>query len=356
MHVNSISWQHSSGKIRDALKTLPKELDEAYDTVLLRIYDQNKSDLNLAKSVLSWIAYAKRPLKAHEIQEAIAIEATSGEFTWDSLPEVEYIVLVCIGIVIVDPESNIIRLVHYTTQDYVLGLRETRLRGCGVTVAKSCLKSLSRASKTQPTTLSRFAWMPDGEPVWEYASEYWDAHVREEENELDDAILDFISEPERIYFVSYFAKWRAEAKKKETIIRFRLNRDHTALCFAAIFGLVKTVKTLFQASAYQGEVDVPVCGDTALHHAVENAHILVVQLLLQIGVQIDARNAVGETALDLATMGADPRTYSGALHPLSSNVRTWRDYDEISALLIKEGADVNITGRLEYLTLEGWLQ
>jgi hypothetical protein len=126
--------------------------------------------------------------------------------------------------------------------------------------------------------------------------------VREEENELDDAILEFISESERIYLVSYFAKWRAEAKKPDTVIRFRFDRDHTALCFAATFGLVKTVKTLLQTSAYRREADVPMCGDTPG----------IMQLKMHIprsyncccrGVQIDVCNAVGETALDLTIMG-----------------------------------------------------
>ena len=36
----------------------------------------------------------------------------------DNLPEIEDMVSVCAGLVTIDEESNVIRLVHYITQEY----------------------------------------------------------------------------------------------------------------------------------------------------------------------------------------------------------------------------------------------
>ena len=36
----------------------------------------------------------------------------------DNLPELENMVSVCAGLVTIDEDSNVIRLVHYTTQEY----------------------------------------------------------------------------------------------------------------------------------------------------------------------------------------------------------------------------------------------
>jgi hypothetical protein len=46
------------------------------------------------------------------------VEAGESELDEDNLPQIEDMVSVCAGLVTVDEESGIIRLVHYTTQEY----------------------------------------------------------------------------------------------------------------------------------------------------------------------------------------------------------------------------------------------
>jgi hypothetical protein len=72
----------------------------------------------LAKQVLAWITYAKRPLTTLELQQAIAVEEDKSKLDEENLPDIEDIVSVCAGLVTIDEENNIIRLFHYTTQEY----------------------------------------------------------------------------------------------------------------------------------------------------------------------------------------------------------------------------------------------
>jgi hypothetical protein len=83
-----------------------------------RIKGQKEGFQLLANNVLSWITCAKRPLTTIELQHALAVEIGEPELDEDNLPEIEDMVSVCVGLVTIDEESNIIRLVHYTTQDY----------------------------------------------------------------------------------------------------------------------------------------------------------------------------------------------------------------------------------------------
>ena len=93
-------------------------LDYAYDQTVDRINGQKSGFKELAMKVLSWITVAKRPLTTSELQCALAIKASKSELDPGDLPQLGDMVSVCCGLVTVDEESGIIRLVHYTTQEY----------------------------------------------------------------------------------------------------------------------------------------------------------------------------------------------------------------------------------------------
>lgn len=90
----------------------------AYEEAMERIEGQAADSRKLARQVLSWITCAKRPLTTSELQHALAVEVDKPELDEENLYQVEDMVSVCAGLVTVDEESDIIRLVHYTTQEY----------------------------------------------------------------------------------------------------------------------------------------------------------------------------------------------------------------------------------------------
>ena len=84
-----------------------------------RIEKQTSDQAELATQVLLWVTCAKRPLTASELQRALAVEADEPEFDEENVLAIEDLVSVCAGVVVVDSESRIVRLVHHTTQDYL---------------------------------------------------------------------------------------------------------------------------------------------------------------------------------------------------------------------------------------------
>src|SRR5579871_2126325 len=93
-------------------------LEDAYGEAIKRIDGQLDGDRLLARRALSWITCTQRALTTTELCCALAIEPGDTALNNDNVYEVDDVVSVCAGLVTVDSESNIIRLVHYTTQEY----------------------------------------------------------------------------------------------------------------------------------------------------------------------------------------------------------------------------------------------
>ena len=93
-------------------------LDKAYDDTVNRIENQQQGIRELAKKMLFWIVFAKRPLTTEELRHALAVEPGTRSLDMRNLCPVEDMVSSCAGLVTIDQKSNIIRLVHYTTQEY----------------------------------------------------------------------------------------------------------------------------------------------------------------------------------------------------------------------------------------------
>jgi hypothetical protein len=148
-----------------------------------RISQQCRPNADLAFKVLSWVTFAKRLLKPEELQDAVAITHGMTSLDDDDLTDVEDLLSFCAGIVIVDRESNIVRLVHYTTQ----GFLEDRVRDRKVDVALGCLSYF----KVVKDPVRFYAWqmmtaLEDfryNYPLVGYALEYWADHIR---GELED--------------------------------------------------------------------------------------------------------------------------------------------------------------------------
>jgi hypothetical protein len=108
-----------------------------------RINGQIKDQEELAKQVLAWITYAKRPLTMAELQHALGVEAGESELDEENFSQIEDIVSVCAGLVTVDEESGIIRLVHYATQEYFDRTRGKWFPNSATNIAIICVTYLS---------------------------------------------------------------------------------------------------------------------------------------------------------------------------------------------------------------------
>ncbi|KAI4940642.1 hypothetical protein J4E91_011293 [Alternaria rosae] len=146
LHIDSLSDNTTAKEVKSTLTTLSKgaaALDDAYSEALERIEGQRTSHSKLAKSVLTWITFAKRPLTTAELCCALAVEPGEAELDPENKPDVDDIVSVCAGLVVVDQESAIIRLVHYTTQEYFERVSSKLNPDRQLEIAETCLTYLS---------------------------------------------------------------------------------------------------------------------------------------------------------------------------------------------------------------------
>ncbi|KAF8180043.1 hypothetical protein K438DRAFT_1603145, partial [Mycena galopus ATCC 62051] len=119
LHIESLGTKNSIRDVRAELQKLPRTLDDSYNTAMERIEAQNEDNRKTAHSTLVWVANAKRPLKVSEITAALAIEPGDRQLHKENVRDIEIILSVCAGLVILDEQLKVVRLVHYTMQEYL---------------------------------------------------------------------------------------------------------------------------------------------------------------------------------------------------------------------------------------------
>lgn len=117
-----------------------------YDKAMDRIQQQPEGFRLLTHKVILWMTYARRELSLRELQEAVVIESDMTDIDpYADLVEVELLASSCAGIVIIDQRASIVRLVHYTTQEYLEVVRHKRLPSEEL-IASACLTRLKIAA------------------------------------------------------------------------------------------------------------------------------------------------------------------------------------------------------------------
>ncbi len=177
--MDSLSTKPNRKAVRDALEKLPDQLDGTYDEAMRRIESQNSDDRRIAERVLGWISFAKRPLSLLELQHALATEPGSARFDEDNVIDQELITSTCAGLVTIDEESSLVRLVHYSTQEYFARNCHGRFPTAEFEISEACLTYLMYPFEGESQA-----------PLYQYAQKYVGAHVRgERELALQDLVV-----------------------------------------------------------------------------------------------------------------------------------------------------------------------
>lgn len=313
-----------------------------------RINRQQKGFQQLATDVLSWITYAKRPLTTSELQHAIAIEINEPELDEENFTEIEEMVAVCAGLVTVDEQSNIIRLVHYTTQEY---FEQTHwLSEAEIKITKACVTYLSfdafntgacRTDKECEERLQKYI-------LYDYASHDWGHHARATSTSI----------PEVVAFLEKKAQVEASTQglfvKKYGVSDLGYSQEFermTGLHLMAYFGVMAIAQLLLDRGADVGAVHKD--GNTPLHWASDEGHVEMVQLLLDRGADINIINAYRETPLswaakmghvEVAQLLLDRGADIDAVHEDGDTPLHWASDEghvEMVQLLLDRGADIN---------------
>jgi hypothetical protein len=199
LHMDFLMSQPTLGHIKRVLQTLPrgmKGLDETYEQAIKRIEGQEKGYRELAKQVLSWVTYAKRPLSITEVQHALAVSADMTDMDRDFLPEVEVLGSICAGLITIDQNSHVLRLVHYTTREYFE--RMSSFPDAEKDIAATCVTYLSFDIFNLGfcSTDQEFETRLQLYPLYRYAAQNWGHHVHAASTILTQPITNLLkSEP-----------------------------------------------------------------------------------------------------------------------------------------------------------------
>ena len=324
-----------------------------YDEAFRRIDDQNEDYQDLAIKALRWVAYAYRPLSVGELQEALAIEPDQMDFDLDAIPDITNVLNVCAGLLIVDEEVDLVRLVHYTAQDYFDELLTSRYQDVHASIGGECItylnydvfqsrqrldqgstttSSLATASDPrlnkgtvipkydlevgseaassngqcsapacgsdsgQSVTLSSDQYRYEGTTykLLDYICKFWAQHVSASQGtSLSIQLDDFLSSNPRIGLKEFQHTFESPADLETC----------NDLGIAAYHGLHDPLRRLLKQNrinidsrSYQGQ--------SSLHLAVYGNQVGSIHILLEHGADIDCTNYYGATPLILAMAGS----------------------------------------------------
>ncbi|KAI9781186.1 MAG: hypothetical protein M1839_006294 [Geoglossum umbratile] len=304
LHINTLINQPTRKDIKQVLQHLTKRidgLDEIYNQAMERIEDSGSRIRELAKHILVWIIHTKRPLSTAELQHALSIRPFTKKLDGDYLPSVQALQSACAGLVAIDKQSGIVRLVHYTIQEYFERTWTSWFPNAQIDIINICVTYLSfDVFETGFCQSDReFEERLQTNALYDYAARNWGHHAYtasiKEGSIEEDLILNLLKSRAKVSAIGQAMM----ASRSYSGYSQRVPRKMTGVHIAAYFGLVKTIMGLLKKE------DNPDLQDsyrrTPLSWAAEKGHEAVVKLLLATEkVDLDSKDSYGQTPLSWA--------------------------------------------------------
>lgn len=302
LHIDLLIGMRSPKAIRNALNDLAtgsEAYNNAYTDAMDHVESQVSSQEELAKQVLSWITFAKRRLTASELQHALAIEIGTSQLDETNMSEIEDILSVCAGLVTVDEESGIIRLVHYTAQEYFERTWRRWFPNVESDITTACATYLSFDAFQSGLcrTNDEFEERLRLYPLYDYAAHNWGHHAYQALTPFE-VVIDFLWCQPNVD-ASIQALMAVKGQWNSSDYSQQVPRQMTGLHLAAYFGVKETVKAILRQGVNYNVTD----GDfrTPVLWAAKNGHDAVVKLLLDRSrIDVDVEDVGGQTALSWA--------------------------------------------------------
>lgn len=322
LHMDSLASHETMKEVRKQLHSLPEELDLTYEDAVNRILAQKQSLQNLAIQSLSWISHAVRPLTLAELSHAISIQVGETDFDVDNIPiDVGKIIGSCAGLVVVNPADDVVRFVHYTTQEYFSRVRQIKFPTACVDITNKCLtyllyNDICYGPHNRDSLLDQY-------PLLAYVACHWGKHARgesETDSNVQAMALRLLEMPSR-RSDDFMVTGNPLAVDRDTQSgsHWMLWHDPRDIHIASSFGLEHLVSLLLQKGYDVNQRDKH--GQTPIHWAAQGGYYSTVRFLISHGADVNATTSWnGTTALVLASM---------------------RGFQGIVELLVENGADVN---------------
>lgn len=334
-------------------------LNSVYEDALTRVDSQPERRRKLAREVLMRTIHAHRELSVQELQEAVAIQAGRQNLE-KYLVDPEMMVSVCHGLIETDQKGQVIRLVHYTTQEYFEMERGRWFLNGDLNITRRCLVYLSMnifAHRQQE-------WNMDLKTIvyqhkfLEYAGKCWGVHARTLRNkELQADIANFLSNSDylrfstmvtfgelnnylgvypchkssvsAIHISAYFGleEVTQDLLRQGTDLNCKDDRLWTPLLYAVEEGRIELVRLLLAQSDVEASRDEQ--GRTSLTISAERGHIEILKLLLKrFGTERNVEDEDGYTPLSRAANRGDTEMVKLLLAEPDINPNTEDNYDD----------------------------
>jgi hypothetical protein len=254
----------------------------------------------------------------------LAVEPDEAELDPENKPDVDDIVSVCAGLVVVDQESAVIRLVHYTTQEYFERI-SSRLNPNGqLEIAKTCLTYLSFSvfESGSCATDEEFEERLHQHELLDYAAKHCGEHARSVEAKVASLACTLVTHSgifscaAQVLFVHSY-KYSGYSGSNPAV---------TGLHWIARFGLCDVAKEFLRRKEDKtcavNAMDSN--GEGSLMYAVKHGHCAMAEFLLDKGADVNAQGGRFGNALQAASSGG---------------------HEAVVKLLLDKGAGVNTQGR-----------
>lgn len=293
-----------------------------------KIASQTPHRAHVAQSCLSWLTFAKRPLSALEIQEALAVSNNGNPgpgFEYHPV-EIPFLVSSCGGLARMDciNGTHYIRLLNRTTQDYLL----RRLCHNENDVGMSCIQYLlSRSDGGACQTDADFEKRLQVNPLYNYAARHWGQHLQSIQTPLlsHTTIRDFLAD--RTMWEGALQAEYVVTKDRNRIedISSRYPRMTETIHLATRAGAANLVAALLAKVTRSNFIN---CqdndGSTALSYAAYAGNSAILEILLaNPHVDVDKRDYKGRTPISYAADNGHALVVSRLLeHGANPN---WKD-------------------------------
>ncbi|EAQ88564.1 hypothetical protein CHGG_05183 [Chaetomium globosum CBS 148.51] len=293
LHIDMLLSQLTKGDLKRALQSLGKGmegLEKTYDQAMERIERQGRDHADRAKQILTWIVHSKRPLSVLELQHALAVQANTAALDTDFIPTAEVMLSLCAGLVTIDEESSVIRLAHYTTQEYFQQSQKQWVLGAVADIATRCVTYLSFDTFQNGScpTHAEFEQRLRSNPLYKYAAQNW-GHYAREALTSNQSVAEYQEDRAKVeaLIISFLETApKVEASSQAMLYYgFKIERTMAGLHLAAYFGLANVTEALINNGH---GVDSPDhTGRTPLSWAIAGGRTAVVKLLLERGANVD---------------------------------------------------------------------
>lgn len=142
LYVDLLTQIPSKRGVRKALGSLPQGIEETYTEAWDRILGQRPHQYTIGQRVLTWVIHSARPIRISEVTVALAIEEGDEEIDDEGFLDPVALTSFYPGLAVVDDESQILSLVHPTTQEYFTARRAQLLPNSHEDIAMTCMTYL----------------------------------------------------------------------------------------------------------------------------------------------------------------------------------------------------------------------